>query len=71
MSDIYVRDLEEAVNVFNDWFDDNFKDSLNDSFKNAHSTLMTEIDCVLSQYKEKIEKIEELEEELEELKEGK
>lgn len=71
MSDIYVRDLEKAVEAFEDWFDSGFKESLSEGFKDAHSTLITEIECVLNEYKEKITKIEDLECELEELKEGK
>jgi hypothetical protein len=71
MSDRYVRDLEESVKEFNAWFDIGFKDSLSEGFNNAHSTLLTEIECLIDEYKEKIAKIEELKEELEELKEGK
>jgi hypothetical protein len=71
MSDIYVRDTESALETFADWFDDGFKGSIHPSFQDAHNTLLSEIESLIYEYKEKITKIEELQEELEELKEGK
>ena len=70
MSDIYVRDTEKAVEDLDFWFED-IKGVVKDDFKEAYDTMMSEIDGLISEYKDKIVKIEELEEELEELKEGK
>jgi len=70
MSDIYVRDTEKAVQEFGFWFDE-IEGVVKDEFKEAYDTMMSEIDGLISEYKDKIVKIEELECELEELKEGK